>query len=40
MREVFIPSFLFSMCMESNSLKKSTNNGVASKYFACTPSMI
>ena len=36
-REVFTP---FSLCMESKALEKSTNNIVASRFFARTPSRI
>ena len=31
---------IFPMCMESNALKKSTNEIVASRFFAQTPSKI
>ena len=30
-------SFIFSLCIESNALLKSTYNSVASKFFACIP---
>ena len=31
---------IFSLCMESKALAKSTNNIVACRFFACTPSKI